>query len=271
MNLYRGCSHGCIYCDSRSEVYRKTYSFEDIEVKSNALALLENELKKRRKKSMIVTGAMTDPYLPLEKELNLTRKSLELILKYKFGAAILTKSDLILRDIDILKKLNKETRVVVQMTLTTYNEELCSILEPNVCGTKRRFEVLKELASAGIPTIVWHTPTLPLINDSRENLEGILNYCKEADVKGILTFGFGMTLRSGNREYFYKMLDRHFPCLKKEYIRKFGTSYGIRSENSTTLSKIARNFCKENNILFGEKAVFNYIWQFPTEEQISFF
>ncbi len=271
MNLYRGCSHGCIYCDSRSEIYRKTYSFEDIEVKTNACTLLESELSKRRAKSMIVTGAMTDPYIPLEKDLQHTRKSLELILKYGFGAAILTKSDLVLRDIDILRELNRQTKVVVQMTLTTYDEKLCSKLEPNVCTTKRRFEVLKILADESIPTVVWLTPTLPYINDTTENLEGILNYCKEARVKGILTFGFGMTLRSGNREYFYKMLDTHFPNLKKEYIRKFGSRYGLGSENSKTLSKIARKFCKDNGILYGEKAVFNYIYKFPKDEQISFF
>ncbi len=262
MNVYRGCTHGCIYCDSRSEVYGKTYDFEDIEVKVNAVELIEKELSKKRKKGMIVTGSMTDPYIPLEKELGNTRKCLEVIERYGFGAAVLTKSDLVLRDIDILQRINEKTKCVVQMTLTTYDEELCKILEPNVCTTKRRFEVLKEMQKSNIPTIVWLTPILPFINDTEENIVGILNYCKEAGVKGILTFGVGMTLRYGNREYYYKKLGEHFPELKREYMKKFGTSYGIKSPNSRKLSALIRKFCKENDMLYGEKEVFGYIWEF---------
>ena len=272
MNIYRGCTHGCIYCDSRSEVYRKTYDFESIEVKINAVELLEKELSKKRTKSMIVTGAMTDPYLPLEKELENTRKCLEVIEKHGFGAAILTKSDLILRDIELLKQIHETSKCVVQMTLTTFDEELCKILEPNVCTTKRRFEILKEMAKAHIPTIVWLTPILPFINDTEENIMGILEYCKEAHVKGIITFGIGMTLRFGNREYYYKKLEEHFPHLKKEYMRKYGSAYGIKSPHSAKLSKLIKSFCKENNMLYGEKEVFSYIWDFePKKNQLSLF
>ncbi len=272
MNIYRGCTHGCIYCDSRSEVYGKTYDFEDVEIKTNALALIDRELSKKSKKGMIVTGAMTDPYIPLEKELMHTRKSLELIEKHGFGVALLTKSDLILRDVDILKRINEKTKCVVQMTLTTYDEDLCKILEPNVCTTRRRFEVLKQLRQADIPTIVWLTPILPFINDTEENIRGILSYCKNAGVKGILTFGIGMSLRYGNREYYYKKLDEHFPNIKKEYMKKYGSSYGVKSQNNATLSRIIRNFCKEHSMLCGEKEVFGYIWDFPQQdEQLSIF
>lgn len=272
MNIYRGCTHGCIYCDSRSEVYGKTYTFEDIEVKINALELIDRKLSKKRKKGMIVTGAMTDPYIPLEKELMHTRKSLELIEKHDFGIAILTKSDLILRDIDILKRINEKTKCVVQMTLTTYDEELCKVLEPNVCTTKRRFEVLKEMQKANIPTIVWLTPILPFLNDSEENILGILEYCKQAGVKGIVTFGIGMTLRFGNREYYYKKLDELFPNIKREYMEKYGSSYGIKSPNNTKLSSLIKKFCKDNNMLYGEKEVFPYVWEFEQRnEQISLF
>ncbi len=272
MNIYRGCTHGCIYCDSRSEIYGKTYDFEDIEVKTNALELIDRELSKRRRKCMIVTGAMTDPYIPLEKELEHTRKSLELIEKHDFGVALLTKSDLILRDIDILARINERTKCVVQMTLTTYDEELCKVLEPNVATTKRRFEVLKEMDKAGIPTIVWLTPILPFINDTDENIKGLLNYCKEANVKGVLTFGVGMTLRFGNREFYYKKLNEHFPDLKRAYMKKYGASYGLKSPNSTKLSRIIRDFCKEENMLYGEKEVFNFVWEFPEQnEQLSLF
>lgn len=273
MNIYRGCTHGCIYCDSRSEVYGKTFDFENIEVKVNAVELIERELSKRRKKSMIVTGAMTDPYLPLEGKLENTKKCLEIIEKYGFGVAILTKSDLILRDLELLKRINEKTKCVVQMTLTTFDEELCRRLEPNVCTTKRRFEVLKEMQKASIPTIVWLTPILPFINDTEENILGILNYCKLSGVKGIVTFGMGMTLRYGNREHYYAQLDAHFPGLKREYMRKYGSSYGLRSPNNSKLSQIVRSFCKKNDMFYGEKEVFSYIWDFPKPQdgQLTFF
>ena len=166
MNIYRGCTHGCIYCDARSTCYQMDHVFEDIEVKINAPELLEQALRKKRKKCMIGTGAMSDPYLHLEKELQLTRRCLELIDEYGFGLAIQTKSDMILRDLDLLKRINQKTKCVVQMTLTTYDEKLCRILEPHVCTTARRIEVLNILKEEGIPTIVWMTPILPFINDT---------------------------------------------------------------------------------------------------------
>ncbi len=272
MNIYRGCTHGCIYCDSRSEVYGKCYNFEDIEVKVNATELLEKSLSTKRKKCMITTGAMTDPYIPLEKELMQTRKCLELIEKYEFGVAVLTKSDLVLRDIDILKRINDTTKSIVQMTLTTFDEKICKIVEPNVATTKRRFEVLKEFNKVGVPTIVWIDPILPFINDTEENILGILNYCKEANVKGIITFGIGMTLRYGNREYYYKKLDEHFPGLKRQYMQNYGSSYGISPPNSAKLSRMVRSFCKKHGILYGEKECFKYVSEFPEiNEQISLF
>lgn len=272
MNIYRGCTHGCIYCDSRSEIYGMTYTFENIEVKTNAVELLDKALSKKRNKCMITTGAMTDPYIPLEKEIRNTRKCLEVIEKHGFGVSLLTKSDLILRDIDILKRINQKSKCVVQMTLTTYEEELCKILEPNVCTTKRRFEVLMEMYKAGIPTVVWLTPILPFINDNEENILGILDYCKQAKVKGLLTFGIGMTLRYGNREYYFKKLEEHFPELKKEYMRKYGSSYGIKSPNSQKLTRIIKKFCNDNNIIYGEKEVFRFCTLFPEDnKQLSIF
>lgn len=153
MNIYRGCTHGCIYCDSRSECYGMTFSFEDIEVKTNAVELLDQSLSRKRQKAVITTGAMTDPYIPLEKELCNMRHCLEVIERYEFGVAILTKSDLILRDIDLLQKINQKAKCVVQMTLTTYDETLCKKLEPYVASTHRRFEVLQELQKAGFPPL----------------------------------------------------------------------------------------------------------------------
>ena len=174
MNIYRGCSHGCIYCDSRSSCYRMEHDFEDIEVKENAPELLEDALRRKRKRCMIGTGAMSDPYIPLELSLEYTRKALLIIEKYGFGVALQTKSDRVLRDLDILKKINEKTKAVVQMTLTTADENLCKIIEPNVCTTSKRFEALKTFRDNGIPTVVWLCPVLPYINDTRENIEAIL-------------------------------------------------------------------------------------------------
>jgi len=223
MNLYRGCSHGCIYCDSRSKCYHMKHAFEDIEVKENALELLEYALKHKRKRCMIGTGSMTDPYIPLEMEIGSVRKTLQLIYEYGFGFTVITKSDRIMRDIDLLQKINDKTKCVVQMTLTTYDEDLCRKIEPNVSTTRKRFEVLKQLRDAGIPTVVWLTPILPFINDTEDNISGILDMCREANVYGIICFGMGLTLREGNREYFYEQLDRLFPQLKQKYIQTYTT------------------------------------------------
>jgi len=228
MNLYRGCTHGCIYCDSRSDCYQIKHTFEDIEIKENAIELLETALRRKRNKCMIGTGSMTDPYMPLEGQIGMTRKAIETVYRYGFGFTVITKSPLILRDLELLQAVNKKAKCVVQMTLTTYNDKLCKILEPNVAVTSERFIVLKTLRDAGIPTVVWLTPILPFINDTIENIEGILQYCIEAKVFGIICFGMGLTLRDGNREYFYKNLDASFPGLKETYMQRYGNSYSTR-------------------------------------------
>ncbi len=273
MNIYRGCTHGCIYCDARSHCYGMDHIFEDIEVKANVLQLLEEALKKKRKKCMIGTGAMSDPYIHLEENLQNTRKCLEIIDKYGFGLAIQTKSNRILRDLDLLRSINKKTKCVVQMTLTTYDEELCKIIEPNVSTTKERFEVLKIMRDNKIPTVVWLSPILPYINDTETNIRGILDYCIEAKVKGIIVFGIGLTLRNGNREYYYRNLDKHFKGLKEKYIREYGNSYEVLSKNHEKLMKIIKDTCQQNNIIFGVKEVFNYMKAFEEENnevQIGF-
>ena len=263
MNIYRGCSHGCIYCDSRSRCYQFTHAFEDIEVKQNAPELLEKALKSKKRRCMIGTGAMSDPYMHCEEELRLTRKCLEIIRQYGFGAAIQTKSDRILRDIDLLDEINRTAKCVVQMTLTTYDDDLCRILEPNVCNTRRRIEVLEEMQKRGIPTVVWMTPILPFINDTEENITSILNECVRVGVKGIIDFGMGLTLREGDREYFYAALDRHFPGLKQHYIRRYGNAYVLPSPKAGELMEIFRRRCRENDILSDPEACFAYIDELP--------
>ena len=270
MNIYRGCTHGCIYCDSRSKCYQFTHAFEDIEVKQNAPELLEASLKAKRKRCMIGTGAMSDPYMHCEEQLQLTRQCLEIISRYEFGIAIQTKSDRILRDIDLLDEINQKAKAVVQITLTTYDDNLCSIIEPNVCNTKRRIQVLEELKKRGIPTMVWLTPILPFINDTEENVNTILQECIRVGVKGIICFGMGVTLREGDREYFYDALDKHFPGMKERYIKNYGNAYDVPSPNSAKLMKLLENTCKTNNILYKPNDCFSYMNDLPEKyEQMT--
>ena len=272
MNIYRGCTHGCIYCDSRSLCYQFTHPFEDIEVKKNAPELLEKALSSKRNKCMIATGSMSDPYMHCEKELRLTRRCLEIIYKHGFGAAVQTKSDLILEDIDLLDKINRDTKCVVQMTLTTYDDELCKIIEPNVCNTKRRVEVLEEMQKRGIPTVVWLTPVLPFINDTEENITAILNECVRVGVKGIICFDMGVTLREGDREYFYAALDRHFPGLKQRYHQTYGYSYEIPSPNRDRLYRIFDEACEQHGVLYRPDEIFRFLHEFPPKtDQMSLF
>ena len=272
INVYRGCTHGCIYCDSRSSCYQFTHIFEDVEVKQNAPELLEKELKSKRRKCMIGTGSMSDPYMHCEEKLFLTRKCLEIILKYGFGAAVLTKSDRILRDIDLLDEINRSAKCVVQMTLTTYDDNLCRIVEPNVCNTKRRIQVLEEMRERGIPTVVWLTPILPFLNDTEENIAAILEECVRVGVKGIVCYNMGLTLRDGDREYYYAALDKYFPGMKEKYRKRFGNAYELPSPNAGNLMKLLYGICSKNEILSKPEECFRYIQEFPDKfTQMSLF
>lgn len=273
MNLYRGCRHGCIYCDSRSACYRMEHPFEDIEVKQNALTLLEDALRRKRRPCMIATGSMSDPYTPPEEELRYTRRALELILQYGFGITLLTKSSLVLRDLDLLQRINSQTKCVVQMTLTTWEESLCRILEPNVSTTAERFAALMKLKEAGIPTVVWLCPILPFLNDTAENINRLLDCCEQAGVRGIVQFGMGVTLRQGNREYFYRQLDRHFPGLKERYIRTYGNAYVLESPNGRELLELLHRRCRDAGILHDNPSVFRYLQEMEIKQpqQMSLF
>lgn len=266
MNLYRGCSHGCIYCDSRSRCYHMEHAFEDIEVKENALELLESALRHKRNRCMIGTGAMTDPYIPLEMKIGHMRKALELIADYGFGCTVHTKSDRILRDLDLLRKINEQSKCVVQMTLTTADEALCRKLEPYVCTTRERFAVLKQMQNAGIPTVVWLSPILPFINDTEENISGILEICREAGVYGVICFNMGLTLREGNREYFYSQLDRLFPGLKEKYIREFGNQYMVNSPDNAHLMEYFHQKCGRSGIVHDNEQIFQYLSAFEDKQ-----
>ncbi len=272
INPYRGCTHGCIYCDSRSDCYQILHDFEDIEVKINAPELLDEALSRKRSRCMIGTGSMCDPYMPAEAGQKITRRCLEVIERRGFGATLITKSDLVLRDLELLKSINKKAKCVVQMTLTTADEALCRIVEPKVCTTASRVETLKVLKENGIPTVVWLTPILPFINDTEENIRNVLEMCFAAGVKGILCFGMGVTLRAGDRQYFYAALDRNFPGLKEKYIEKFGSAYECVSDNNEMLMKIFRVECQKAGVMCDVGEIFSYLNEFPHEEtQINIF
>ena len=273
MNIYRGCQHGCIYCDSRSACYGMGHDFEDIEVKENALELLDAALRRKRCRCMIGTGSMSDPYMPLENELGYTRRALELIHRHGFGATVLTKSDAVLRDLELLSAINESAKAVVQMTLTTCDEALCRIIEPGVCGTQARFRALMKLRKAGIPTVVWLCPILPYINDSEDNIRSILDYCAQAGVYGIVNFGMGLTLRQGSREYCYRMLDRHFTGLKERYMREYGLAYELLSPNSARLEAIFRETCEKAGITHDNDRIFRYLNELESGDsaQLSLF
>ena len=272
MNIYRGCSHGCIYCDSRSRCYQFTHPFEDIEVKQNAPELLEAALRSKRKKCMIATGSMSDPYMHCEEKLRLTRKCLEIILRYGFGATLLTKSDRVLLDMDLLEEIHRKTKCVVQMTLTTYDDDLCRIVEPNVCTTRRRIEVLEEMRHRGIPTVVWLTAILPFINDTEDNIKAILAECIRVGVKGIICFDMGLTLREGDREYYYAALDKSFPGMKKRYIQRYANAYALPSPRAKELMGLFWNTCRQHGLLCTPEDCFAYLNDFPEPfEQTSLF
>lgn len=272
MNVYRGCMHGCVYCDSRSRCYQFTHPFEDIEVKENAPELLEKILRTKRKKIMIGTGSMCDPYQPCEMDLRIVRRCLELIDRYGFGAAVLTKSDRVLRDLDLFTSINSKAKALVQMTLTIADEGLSRKLEPNVCNSRRRYEVLKVFQRAGIPTVVWMTPILPFLTDTKENVETIVDWCIDAGVKGIICWNMGMTLREGDREYYYRALDRYFPGLSLKYREKYGNSYEVVSNRNAELMTWFHAQCEKHSILHTPETCFAYMHELPERyEQMSLF
>ena len=197
---------------------------------------------------------------------------LELIDRYGFGVSIQTKSNLIMRDMDLLEKINNQAKAVVQITLTTFDDELCKIIEPNVVPTSERIKILMEFKKRGIPTVVWLCPILPFINDTVDNIENILKVCKETSVYGIICFNMGLTLRDGNREYFYEMLDKHFPGIKNKYIRFFKDNYEVNSLNNRGLMDIFHSICRVYGIQTDIDAIFEYLHTLPKKKnQMSIF
>jgi len=265
MNLYRGCHHGCIYCDSRSTCYH-VEDFDTVRAKDNAVNLIEAELKSKRSTGVIGTGAMSDPYNREEAKALLTRQALECIDRHRFGIGIATKSALIVRDIDILKRIESHSPVICKVTITTFDDALAAKIEPNVSRSSERFEAVKALSDAGIYTGILMMPILPYINDSVENVQAIVEEAAKCGAKFIYP-AFGVTLRDGQRDYFYEKLDIHFPGIKDKYMRAFGNQYGCNSANGKSLSIAFKHACDAKGILYKmDDIVKAYKYERPSDQ-----
>lgn len=244
-NIYRGCQHKCIYCDSRSLCYQ-IENFDNLNIKINAPILLEKELKSRRKKGTIGTGSMSDPYTLSEKKYELTRKCLEIIQRYNYPVHITTKSNLILRDVDLLSEINK-IYASVAMTITCCDDNTAKLVEPFAPSSSDRFKALGILSTLGITTSITMMPILPYIEDSQENIIEIVKKASDCGVKYIVPY-LGMTLRDRQRDYYYKKLDEIFPGVKNKYIKRYGNSCNCSVSNVKRLYYVLQNECKKYNI-----------------------
>ena len=269
MNLYRGCCHGCIYCDSRSDCYQ-IEDFDKVRAKDNALMILRDELRRKVKSGVIGTGSMSDPYNPFERDERLTEKSLMLIDAYGFGITVITKSPLITRDIPLYKQIAEHSPVLCKMTITTADDKLSRLVEPHVAVSSERFDALARMSDAGVFTGITLMPVLPFIEDTEDNIRTIVRRAHECGVRCIYP-AFGMTLRSGNREYFYQKLDESFPGLKDQYIRRFGNRYECPSQNAKKLWQVFTEECVRYGILYEMKAIINAYKAGYEDGQLSFF
>ena len=274
MNIYRGCTFGCVYCDARSKCYRIRHDFDDVEVKEKADDMLEKTLKRKRTRGMITTGAMTEPYLPLEEDLRMVRRCLNQIERFEFGLAIKTKSELILRDIDILEKINQKTKCVVSIPLCTADDKLSAKLEPGLAVTSARVKILKEFRDRGIPTIVWFEPMLPFIVDNEDNISELLAMCEDAGVYGIMCASIGILLRDGSRDYFFDNLDTHFPGLTERYQDAFGDVTELISPENDKLLTLIHKTCDRAGIVWDREELTRFMREYKnktTGEQMSLF
>ncbi|QZY56868.1 SPL family radical SAM protein [Crassaminicella profunda] len=268
MNIYKGCFHGCIYCDSRSECYH-IENFDKVKVKENAIEILNRELKSKRKKGIVGTGSMSDPYNPFEQKYKFTRQALELLNKYHFGVSIATKSSLITRDIDILKSMKRHSPVLAKITVTSADDGVCKILEPNVAVASKRFETINKLSTNGIYTGILLMPVLPFIEDHDENILEIIRLAKENGARFIYP-AFGVTLRQNQRIHFFKKINEHFEGMSQKYIKEYGFSYECRSKRTAKLWTIFKGACDKENLLYKMKDIINSYKNDYEEKQISF-
>ena len=243
MNIYRGCSHGCIYCDSRSVCYQIDH-FDTVRPKENAIDLLGDELRSKRTSGVITMGSMSDPYNPLERELCYTRRTLELIRRHSFGAAFTTKSALCARDADLLADISRSAPVCARLTVTCADDDLCRRIEPRVSVTSKRFQAMRTLADHGVFAGTWLNPLLPYLTDTEENIRRIVQMTADAGGRFVVCF-FGMTLRTGNREYYFSALQRHFPGVREYYLREYGNAYEIAARDADALHAAFTDECRK--------------------------
>ena len=269
MNIYRGCCHGCIYCDSRSECYRVD-NFDTVRAKKDALKLIRNDLQSKAKRGVIGTGAMSDPYNPFEAELKLSRHAFELINAFEFGATVVTKSDLITRDIDVLSEIKAHSPVLAKLTITTADDTLCKRIEPRVCESSKRFAALKQLAQADIPCGVVLMPLLPFINDTEENVQAIVRMAHENGASFIYPY-FGVTLRANQREYFFQQLDAFFPGYTNQYCKQFGDRYECTSPHFHKLNTLFQAECKRYRLLYKMPDIISFYKKGYEDPQIKWF
>jgi len=269
MNIYKGCCHGCIYCDSRSECYR-IENFDEVRAKENALSIIAQELKSKRRTGVIGTGAMSDPYNPFEKEYRLTRGALELINTYRFGVSLATKSDLVTRDIDVLKLIKRHSPVLIKITITTASDVLCRKIEPHVARSSKRFAAIRELSDNGIFTGILLMPVLPFLEDNDKNISKIIRLAHENGAKFIYP-AFGVTLRQNQRAWYYSKLDEYFPALKEKYINQFGNAYECRSPKAKALWRLFQKECDRLGILYKMEDIINGYKQGYGDNQLSLF
>jgi len=270
MNLYRGCSHGCIYCDSRNNCYHID-NFDRVRGKENALYILEKELSKKRTKGVVGIGSMSDTYNPLEIKYEQTRGALKLISKYGFGVSIDTKSDLVLRDLDLLKEINSKNNVIIKFTITTPDDKLSKIIEPNVCVSSKRLEAIKTLNDNGIFAGIMLNPVLPFITDNEEDIKTLVRLASEYGTKFIHTY-MGMTLRENQRDYYFNKLEEHFIGLKNKYIKTYGDKYNCMPPNHKYLYNVFVKECDKYGILYKMDDIIKaYKKKDASNEQISLF
>lgn len=264
MNLYKGCCHGCIYCDSRSSCYQVEH-FDLVRTKEQELTILELELKRKKRKGIVGIGAMSDTYNPLERTHRITRGALQLLHHYGYGVGLDTKSDLILDDLDLIQSISRQYPSIIKITITTADDTLCRIIEPHVIPSSRRFEVLQALHEAGIFAGILLMPILPFINDTPENILEIVHQAKLHHAKFIYP-GFGVTLRDNQRAYFYKQLDTYFPGKRALYEQHYHNTYSCDSLHRTELFELFRTECEKAGILYRMKDIVAGYKQKPLEQ-----
>lgn len=271
MNIYRGCCHGCIYCDSRSECYRID-NFDQVCAKENALRIIRDDLRRKVKTGVVGTGAMSDPYNPFERELQLTRHALELLDAYGFGASVATKSDLIVRDIDILTSIQTHSPVLCKVTVTTCDDALCKKIEPHTACSSERFAAIRQLSEAGLFVGVLLMPVLPFLEDSAENVLGVVRLAKENGARFVYP-AFGMTLRQNQRKYYFQKLEELFPGqeLPERYQAQFGNQYQCTSPRAKQLWNVFKAECDRLGLLYRMTDIIRAYKLGYANSQLSFF